>query len=254
MPDAGPVRDSYDSAIPVFAGFRRAGVCRSPSRFESQPLHGAPMEAHPPRVALLCRSQLDRQAYRLLLQHELRCEIVAEGGLVATEVWDAMRAQPDIVLINADSAYAEVRDAVQMIPRLRRETRLLVISETPDPLAAQGWNACPFDGYVLKSDGIDDLRAALQAFATGQSYYSKAARAVLEREISDAVQQPRLSRREQELLPLLARGLTLREAAARMLVSYKTADCYRTSLLRKLRVRDRVGLTRFAIRNGLIQA
>jgi DNA-binding NarL/FixJ family response regulator len=61
-----------------------------------------------------------------------------------------------------------------------------------------------------------------------------------------------LSRREAELLPLLARGMTLREASEKMSVSYKTADSYRTSLLRKLGVRDRVELARLAIRERII--
>ena len=63
----------------------------------------------------------------------------------------------------------------------------------------------------------------------------------------------RLSRREAELLPLLAGGLTLRDAAFQMAVSYKTADSYRTSLLRKLGVHDRVELARYAIRERIIQ-
>jgi len=62
-----------------------------------------------------------------------------------------------------------------------------------------------------------------------------------------------LSQREIELLPLLARGMTLREAASKMAVSYKTADSYRTSLLRKLGVRGRVELARLAIRERIIE-
>jgi DNA-binding NarL/FixJ family response regulator len=52
---------------------------------------------------------------------------------------------------------------------------------------------------------------------------------------------------------LLARGLTLREAASKMTVSYKTADSYRTSLLRKLGLRDRVDLARYAIREHIVE-
>lgn len=58
---------------------------------------------------------------------------------------------------------------------------------------------------------------------------------------------PRLSRRETELLPLLARSLTLRDAAVQM------ADSYRSNLLRKLGIRDRVELARYAIRQQIIQ-
>jgi DNA-binding NarL/FixJ family response regulator len=61
-----------------------------------------------------------------------------------------------------------------------------------------------------------------------------------------------LSRRERELLALLGKGATLKEAAAQMQVSYKTADNQKTSLMRKLGIHDRVELARFAIREGLV--
>lgn len=70
--------------------------------------------------------------------------------------------------------------------------------------------------------------------------------------MAQANNMPHFTPRELELLPLLASGLTLREAAERMCVSYKTADGHRTSLFRKCGVQNCVQLARYAIRNKLI--
>jgi DNA-binding NarL/FixJ family response regulator len=100
---------------------------------------------------------------------------------------------------------------------------------------------------------LTSCRQAILAVAGGQGYFPAGIREAFRAGREHKIGEARLSKRESELLPLLARGLTLREAAERMTVSYKTADSYRTNLLRKLRVRDRVELARYAIRQGIIE-
>jgi DNA-binding NarL/FixJ family response regulator len=75
-------------------------------------------------------------------------------------------------------------------------------------------------------------------------------RVTLKRRQSSIIE--RLSARERELLAHLGRGASLKEAAAAMKVSYKTADNQKTRLMRKLDIHDRVELARFAIREGLV--
>jgi DNA-binding NarL/FixJ family response regulator len=70
-----------------------------------------------------------------------------------------------------------------------------------------------------------------------------------ERETSD-----RLTPREQEVLVLIAEGLSTKEIAARLGISFKTAACHRYRLMEKLSIHDSVSLARYAIRNGLIVA
>lgn len=205
------------------------------------------------RIHLMGHSVLDRLAYRHLLSVELQQEIVIESGFAPTAIWAAMRGKPDIVLVDADVPTPEVTDALQMIARLRPEARILIISATVEPSQVESWSRCTMHGYVVKDGGLSELRDAVAAILSGQGYYSPGIRAALERGASRANGRVRLSRRESELLPLLARGLTLREAASRMAISYKTADSYRTSLLRKLDVHDRVGLARYAIRKRIIE-
>jgi len=205
-------------------------------------------------IYLMGPSELDRIAYRLLLQHELSFSVELESDFSAVGVWGAMRMQPTLALVTADRASAIVRDALQMIPRLCKRTRILAVSTSVTGDALKDWSACGLAGYIFKDAGIAELGAAIKAVCAGREYFSAG--------VSEAIKRGRkanhglaaLSPRENELFPLIATGLTLREAAAAMTVSYKTADSYRTSLMRKLAVRDRVELARLAIREHIIEA
>ena len=204
-------------------------------------------------ICLMGHSTLDRLAYRRLIEHVLQREVAVESGYSPTAVWSAMRAKPDLVLVDADVPLPEVLDAVIMVARLRPEARILIVSAAVDPAQLEAWSRCQFHGYVVKDGGVEELRQAFEAIQGGREYYSPGIRQALDSGEARGCERAKLSRRESELLPLLARGLTLRDAAARMAVSYKTADSYRTSLLRKLGMHDRVELARYAIRKRIIE-
>lgn len=205
-----------------------------------------------PSFYLMAESQLDRLAYKLLLRHELNIDVAVESDFAPVDIWTAMRTHPQTLLVLADQATGDVRDAVQMVPALDKSTRIIVVSASLDPAVLRGWGQCSLNAYVVKAGGIDELRKALRAVQDGRVYYSPGVQAAIDAG-RDNGNRPALSRRESELLPLLAKGLSLRDAAAKLMVSYKTADSYRTTLLRKLGVRDRVELTLYAIREGLIE-
>jgi DNA-binding NarL/FixJ family response regulator len=203
-------------------------------------------------IYLLGPSALDRRAYRVLLREDLDRCVAIESGFTPVAVWAAMRGEPDLALVTADRAPAEVRDAIQMIPRLRKETRILVVSASMDEAVLKDWGRCEIHGYVVKDGDLEELRPAIEAVLSGRTYFSKGVREAIQAGRTSANGFQSLSPREAELLPLLARGMTLRAAASSMAVSYKTADSYRTSLLRKLGIHDRVELARYAIRERII--
>ena len=200
-------------------------------------------------VYVVSNSPLDRHAYRLLLERELQLAVTAESGFAAVDVWAAMRAEPDLALVLAERASPQVHDALHVISHMSRQTRALIVSGTADGAAASRWNRTAVHGIVAKQDGVAALREAIAAVLEGKSYFSSG---VADSPRSSNNGSTPLSLRETELLPLLATGLTLRDAAAKMAISYKTADSYRTSLLRKLGLHDRVALARYAIREGII--
>ncbi|MCA9243628.1 MAG: response regulator transcription factor [Phycisphaerales bacterium] len=204
-------------------------------------------------IWLLAESSLDRSAYTLLLRTELGIEPKLQSDFEPVRLWDALRANPDLAVILADRPTQPVKDACQMIPRLRPRTRRLIVSAAVNPDELQAWGRCECDGYVVKDSGIEEIGHAIKTLLKGDAYYSHGVRPTIEHGRNNNGLAAKLTRREAELLPLLARGLTLREAAGEMTVSYKTADSYRTSLLKKLGVRDRVELVKYAIRENIIE-
>jgi DNA-binding NarL/FixJ family response regulator len=203
-------------------------------------------------IYLMSPSLLGRSALRLLLETELNVPVVAESGFVATDVWSALRNHFAIALIDCDLPDAELLSVVEMVPRLKPRAKVLLVTGAVDPNCFAGWRSGFLDGAISKQGGIHELRTALDWACAGKRYFSAELQMVFTAAYSTASPLAKLSRRESELLPLLARGLRLQDAASEMQISYKTADSYRTSLLRKLGCRDRVELARFAIREKII--
>jgi DNA-binding NarL/FixJ family response regulator len=207
-----------------------------------------------PIAVLLAAHETDRRAYGMLLRDVLGLDVAAEIDFKPVAVWEALRMRPELMILLADRLQPSVREVLHLVRRLQRDTRLVAISGLDDPPLLQTWAQCGLDGFILKSGGTDELKLGLRTLLAGRRFLSPSATPVFELAAQQQNGTVRLSRRELELLPMLARGLTLREAARHMTVSYKTADSYRTSLLRKLGVRDRVELARYAIREGIIDA
>ena len=112
-------------------------------------------------------------------------------------------------------------------------------------------------GYVLKSGADDDIVDACRAAMRGQSFLYPSAigalvRDFLDRAGKDGDPDP-LTTRELEVLKLIAEGKSSREIAELLVVSIKTVERHRADIFHRLGLRDRVDLTRYAIRRGLIE-
>jgi DNA-binding NarL/FixJ family response regulator len=113
-------------------------------------------------------------------------------------------------------------------------------------------------GYVLKSDADQDIVEAVRRTMRGQSFLYPSAVSTL---VKDFVERGRedeqfdvLTPRELQVLKLIAEAYTSKEIAKELFISVKTVERHRQNILDKLGMSDRVELTRYAIRRGLIQA
>ncbi|WP_320046874.1 response regulator transcription factor [uncultured Ilyobacter sp.] len=210
--------------------------------------------SHSGQTCLMSDSLLDREAYRLVLTEKLHVELGAVCGFSPVAVWEAMRSKPRVLVLVADRPSAAIREAIEIVSRLRKDLFILVVSGLSDEPILRDWGRCGIHGYMLKDGGYQELRTAIAAAGAGDPYYSAGVRQIISKGSGGKDGVRLLSRREAELLPLLARGMTLRDAAGELGIAYKTADAYRTSLLRKLRLKDRVELARWAIREGIVEA
>jgi len=202
----------------------------------------------------LFRESLGRQLARLA---EIEWVYEAAGPAPALRILEDER--PDVVLMAIETPGADVFEAVRAMRRIDSGCRIIFL----------GWHECDScvekalevgaNGYVVKSDGLAVLMQAIETVCEGGFFYSESirrrlsvddGRLILARPRSAAIAT--LTLRERELLRYLGEGVRLKEAAAAMGISYKTADNQRTSLMRKLNIHDRVKLARFAVREGWV--
>lgn len=206
------------------------------------------------KICVMARAKLDREAYRALVAAVCGLSVELECDFSPIALWSVLRSRPTVMLVVADSFTPELRDLLPMIRRFTPNAWIIILANGADPSAVQSWGAAELDSLMAREAEPDDLRRTIEAALRREETYSPGVKQLLAQGRKSQEGQARLSRRERELLPLLARGMTLREAAGKMTVSYKTADSYRTSMLRKLGIRDRVELARYAIREGIIVA
>ena len=141
--------------------------------------------------------------------------------------------------------------------RRRPELRVLILSmHDNERFLREALNAGA-SGYVLKSVVDRDLVEACRAAMRGVpfQYPPSVPEGVRERLAGGSVAQPAeaLTPREQQVIKLIAEGRTNRQIAETLVISEKTVERHRANMLEKLDMRDRVELTRYAIRHGLVE-
>lgn len=115
-------------------------------------------------------------------------------------------------------------------------------------------------GYILKNTGRDELLKAIRTVADGNSYFSNEVTETIMKGLMNQrkaasksnIFYPKLSRREKEVLKLIAQEFTTQEIADNLYISLKTVESHRSSLLSKLNARNSVGLVRIALENSLL--
>jgi DNA-binding NarL/FixJ family response regulator len=184
---------------------------------------------------------------------------VSEAENAGVALAKVRESAPDLVLMDIDMPGMNPFEATRLIHETAPQCKVIFLTGHDYDSHVEEAIAAHASGYVVKHDGLQTLMEAISKVHDGGLYFSEV---ILSRMVVDKnsvrLTRPRsaavaaLSRRERELLSLLGKGATLKEAAAQMQVSYKTADNQKTSLMRKLGIHDRVELARFAIREGLV--
>jgi DNA-binding NarL/FixJ family response regulator len=183
-------------------------------------------------------------------------DIVATAAEAAAAVRIATATRPDIVLMDLQLAAGSGVDATKEIRQALPDTRVLVLSasaEHDDVLEAVKNGA---SGYLVKSASAAELDDAVRRTAEGDAVFSAGLAGLLlgeYRRLHDdpKADAPKLTARETEVLRLVARGLTARQIAARLVLSHRTVENHVQNTLRKLQLHNRVELVRYAIEHGI---
>ena len=198
-----------------------------------------------------------RRGLRLILDAEPDLEVLAEAGDGAEAVEQALRNEIHLAILDVSMPRLTGLQAAREIARQRPETRVLMLSMHDNEEYLFEALSVGASGYVLKSAVDQDLVSACRAALRGEPFLYPAAvttliRTHLERRREEPDHDP-LSPREQQVLKLIAEGLSGREIAQQLGISPRTVERHRANLLEKLELQDRVEVTRYAIRRGLIE-
>ncbi len=209
------------------------------------------------RVLLADDHALVRAGLRMILEQDQLFEVVAEAadGLEAIEL--AAANDIDIAVLDISMPRMTGIAAAREISRRKPEIRILMLSMFDNEQYFFESLKAGATGYVLKSVADRDLIEACQAALRGQPYVYPGAVTTLIRDFlqrGDAnVPESVLTPREEEILKLIAEGMSGKEIASTLFISVKTVDRHRANILQKLGMRDRLELTRYAIRAGLVE-
>jgi DNA-binding NarL/FixJ family response regulator len=198
-----------------------------------------------------------RGGLKLLLDRQPDLMVVAEAQDGAEAVAVALEHRPDICILDVAMPKLTGLQATLQIKAQAPDIDVLILSMHDDERYIFEALKAGASGYVLKSEADQALVKAVRAVRHGEPFLTNGAQRRLVREwMSDGATGPSepLSPREQEVLKLVAEAHTTREIGEILHLAEKTVESHRASLLRKLGMRDRVELVRYAIRRGLIEA
>lgn len=217
------------------------------------------MLKQPARILLADDHALVRSGLRMILDAEPDLCVVAEAADGA-EALTALEGTPvDLVILDIAMPRMTGLQAAREINRSHPHVRVLILSMHDNEQYFFEALKAGASGYVLKSVADRDLLKACRATMRGESFLYPGAVSALIREYlrraqqGDALPDNILTPREEEVLKLIAEGYSAREIAKTLGISAKTVDRHRTNTLQKLGLRDRLALTRYAIRVGLIE-
>jgi DNA-binding NarL/FixJ family response regulator len=208
------------------------------------------------RVLLADDHPMVRRGLRMVLDAEPDIEVVAEAGDGAEALQLATVGEVDLAVLDVAMPRMTGLQAAAELKRRKPELRTLMLSMYDSEQYFFEALKAGASGYVLKSAADRDLVEAVRAAMRGEPFLYPAAVTALIRdylERGEAAPEDPLTPRELEIVKLVAEGYSSDGIAEALVISRKTVEHHRSHILEKLGMRDRVELTRYAIRRGLVE-
>lgn len=210
------------------------------------------------RVAIADDHQVLIEGLSLLLRDEEEVQFIGQANN-GIQLLKLLAEKPaDVVLLDINMSGM---DGLETCRRLRREfpqTQVLALTMYDKGNMVQQMLKAGAAGYLLKNTGRDELILAIKTVAAGETYLSPSANQALLDHLRHGIASttigglPELTRREQQILKLIAQEMTTQEIAAHLHISLNTVDTHRKNLLGKLGAKNTAGLIRIAMEKGLL--
>ena len=207
------------------------------------------------RIVIADDHGIVRSGLRMLLERQEDFEVIGEAsdGIEARDL--VISERPDIAILDVKMPRLTGLQATREIREAAPDVSVLILSMHDDERYLFEALKAGASGYVLKSQADQDLLEAIEAVDRGEPFLTPDAQRALIKDVLERGEEPsdELTPREQEVVTLAAEAHTNREIAEILGLSEKTVENHRANAMRKLGMRDRTELVRYAIRRGLIE-
>lgn len=214
----------------------------------------APPEADPISIVLADDHVVVRRALRMLLDAEPGFTVVAEAGDADSAVRYVLGHKPNVLILDLNMPGKPSLEAIPDVLKANPSTAIVILTMQGEPAFAREALKAGVKGYVLKEAADGDLVQAVRSAAAGETYLQPALGARLAVDAGPKSGEDELSRREREVLRLIALGFTNPEIAEQLFLSTRTIESHRARIQQKLNLSARSELVGYALENGLIDA
>ena len=214
---------------------------------------------NPIRLLLVDDHEIVRAGLRSLLERHPEVEVAGEAGGGEEAVALSAQLRPDVVLMDITMSDMDGVEATRRIKATVPEVNVLALTIHEEEAYFFEMLNAGASGYVPKRVSPDDLLTAIQVAARGEVYLHPTMAGLLVRDYLRRAQdreekaEEQLTPRQQEVLTLIAEGLSNREIGERLGISVKTVERHRENIMKRLNLHSRTDLVKYALRKGLIQ-
>ena len=191
------------------------------------------------RVLLVEDHETVRQGLRMVLESQSDIEVVAEAANGRIAVEHSERYQPDVVVLDLSMPEMNGLAAAQAIKQRSPDTAIVALTRHDDAAFVDELMKAGASGYVLKQSPTTQLLKAVRTVSAGGEYSERPA--------------PTVSDREKQVLRMMAVGHSNKEIATDLEISIRTVEVHKANAMRKLKLRGRIAVVRFAILHGWLQ-
>lgn len=214
----------------------------------------------PYRVLVVDDHEIVRSGIRAILESQMGVEVCGEAANGVEAVEHVRKGKPDLVLLDLTMPEMNGLEAIRTIRQISPESDVLILSMHFSEFIAREALRAGARGYVLKSDANDELLTALEHLRQGKTYITtQLASSMAENfchgadmDAGCSVGETHLSRREMEILQLLADGNSNKQVAAGLGISTRTVESHRDHIMHKMKFSNLAELIRFALRKNLV--
>ncbi|HTS34752.1 MAG TPA: response regulator transcription factor [Candidatus Solibacter sp.] len=213
------------------------------------------------RILVADDHDVARRGIRSVLESRAGWEVCGEAKDGREAIALAATCKPDLILLDIGMPNLNGLEAARQILAASPDALILILTMHDSDQIVREVLRAGARGFLLKSDAGRDLIAAVEALQQQRTFFTtKVSQMVLNgflnrenQELPEEEELDVLTSREREVIQLLAEGKTSKEVAATLNLSVKTAETHRTNLMRKLDLHSVADLTRYAVRNGIVQ-